>query len=576
MSGRRAGEAPLTPSLPAATPPACDEDPLAAGWAALHSANWSRAKACFTAALQVADSPAAHDGLGLALWWLNEIPAAHAQRALAYAGFKQQGDLRRAAGIAAWLAREQIFLRGNRPAMQGWFARAERLLAEAGACPERGWYILLRASLLDAPADLERAAQQAITIAREFGDTDLETLALAFLGMARVAGGAVGAGMGCLDEAMAAATGGEVTSFTAISEIFCVMLSACELTGDMARTEGWCQIAADFAARHHCSFLSAYCRTTYGGLLAATGRWRDAEAELLAAISAFEAGHRGLRVHAVLKLADLRVRQGRLEEAAALLSGYEDQGSALVPLARLHFARGETALARAVLDRALPAGQARTLDQVPFLLLLVEVTLAMGDLAAAQQTTEQLAALARQTQSEVLLAQAAFAAGQVQRQAGEPAAAGSFQSVLTHMPHEEQSLLAARARLEMAQLLADSDWAGAVTWARAALASFERIGAEHDAAQAAALLRRLGVTERARPRSDARLSRRESDVLELLARGLTNREIAARLVISPKTAEHHVSQILGKLGLRSRAEAAAWLAHGSADAADGPTARAPK
>jgi DNA-binding NarL/FixJ family response regulator len=137
-------------------------------------------------------------------------------------------------------------------------------------------------------------------------------------------------------------------------------------------------------------------------------------------------------------------------------------------------------------------------------------------------------------------------------------------------------MLAARARLEMAQLLAGSDWAGAVTWARAALASFERIGAEHDAAQAAALLRRLGVTERARPRLDGQLSRRESNVLELLARGLTNREIAERLFISPKTAEHHVSQILGKLGLRSRAEAAAWLARAGTDPPGGPAPRAPK
>jgi DNA-binding NarL/FixJ family response regulator len=210
------------------------------------------------------------------------------------------------------------------------------------------------------------------------------------------------------------------------------------------------------------------------------------------------------------------------------------------------------------------------------LLLLVEVALATGDLAAAHHATEQLAALAQQTQSDVLLAQAALAAGQVQRQAGEPAAADSFQSVLTHMPHGEQSLLAARARLEMAQLLADSDWAGAVTWARAALASFERIGAEHDAGAAAALLRRLGVTERARPRLDGQLSRRESDVLELLGHGLTNREIAERLFISPKTAEHHVSQILGKLGLRSRAEVAAWLARGSVAPADGQAVRGPK
>jgi DNA-binding NarL/FixJ family response regulator len=112
----------------------------------------------------------------------------------------------------------------------------------------------------------------------------------------------------------------------------------------------------------------------------------------------------------------------------------------------------------------------------------------------------------------------------------------------------------------MAQALRAEDWAGAVTWARAALASFERIGAVHDAAEAVQLLRELGVSSRTGMRRHELLSQREAEVLALLAHGLSNREIASRLVISAKTVEHHVSQILSKLGLRSRAEAAAYAA----------------
>jgi DNA-binding NarL/FixJ family response regulator len=362
---------------------------------------------------------------------------------------------------------------------------------------------------------------------------------------------------------MAAATAGEVANFTTVSEIFCVMISACELAGDLVRSEHWCNAAAEFAQRHNCPFLSAYCRTAYGGLLTATGRWQAAESQLTEAIHMFDSGHRALRVHAVLKLADLRVYQGRLEEAGVLLAGYEDLAAAVVPLARLHLARGEAQLARSILEQAFRPSGSPTLDRAPLLLLLIDVLLALSDLDAARGVVAELAELAQHTQSDLVLAQAEVAKGIVKRHAGELDAALWFQSALNRLRPYEQSLLASRIRLEMARLLIDTDRAGAVTWARAALASFTRMGAAHDADAAARLLRQLGVASRTGTRLQERLTQRESEVLSLLAWGLTNREIADRLVISPKTVEHHVSQVLGKLGLRSRAEAAAFAASGN-------------
>ncbi len=543
-------------TLPGMTKP--DElRPIQKGWAALKKADWNTAKAQFEAALSLASTPEAHDGLGLAYWWLNNIEAAHDHRAQAFVAYKEQGNLARAALLASWLGREQVFLNGNSSAMQGWFARADRLLAEAGNCVEAHWHTIFRASMVASNADLERIALETIEAAHSYKDVALETFALASCGMARVALGQVSEGIAALDEAMTAATGGELNDFNVISEAFCFMLSACELSGDLVRSEHWCRAAFDFADRHQCIFLGAYCRTTYGGLLTATGRWSAAEQELTQAIQTFDSGHRALRVHAVLKLADLRVSQGRLEEAEILLQGYEDHGTAVLPLARLHLARGETDLARAVLQQALQTEAVLTLHHAPLLVLLSDIRLAAGDTEAAQQASKNLHTIAEQSKSELMLAQSDLVRGKILARTGSKDASACFQSALNRLKPYEQSLLASRVRLEMARLLIDEDKAGAITWARAALASFERMGATQDVTNATQLLRQLGVVARQGQQAYNALTDREAEVLPLLAQGLTNREIAEKLVISAKTVEHHVSQILAKLGARNRAEAVA-------------------
>jgi two-component system response regulator DevR len=81
-----------------------------------------------------------------------------------------------------------------------------------------------------------------------------------------------------------------------------------------------------------------------------------------------------------------------------------------------------------------------------------------------------------------------------------------------------------------------------------------------DSAVTGPILQRLVELSQASPRADDVLSQREKEVLLLIAKGNTNREIAAALVISEHTARNHVTHILDKLGLSRRSEAAAFAA----------------
>jgi DNA-binding NarL/FixJ family response regulator len=97
---------------------------------------------------------------------------------------------------------------------------------------------------------------------------------------------------------------------------------------------------------------------------------------------------------------------------------------------------------------------------------------------------------------------------------------------------------------------------------RQALTELQRLGARPAAAIVARKLRERGVRVprgvRASTRANAAaLTARELDVLRLLTEGARNATIAERLFLSLRTVEHHVSSILGKLGVRSRGEAVA-------------------
>jgi ATP/maltotriose-dependent transcriptional regulator MalT len=534
----------------------------AEGFEALARADWTAARDALEDAVAAGDeSPEVLDALGRAAWWLRDAERAVVCRERAYAGFRRAGELARAARLALWLSREYALVWRNDAAANGWLARAERLLTAVAPGAEQGWLDLARAERTDDPAEAARLARRALEVALTAGDPDLELRSLAQLGLAEVTAGLVDEGLARLDEAMAAATGGEPATLETFADVCCTLILACERAGDTARPKQWSRVFETFVRTYDHVSLLAFCHTCSADVSAANGRIDDAEQSLLAALRELsEAGQRARCVHPAARLAEIRVLQGRFDEAEQLLAGFEDEPEAVQPAVALRLARSEpepaAALARA---RLAQLGRANVLG-APLLSQLVEAELAAGNLDGAGDAAAALEELAAASRHERLRASSLLARGRVEAAAGDPHAVETLERAVELFGRLRLELDAARARAALAAAVAATRPALAVDLARRAHTALDAMGATRDADAANALLRSLGAKGRSGPKAVGRLSRRELDVLRLLSEGLTNAQIAERLFISPKTAEHHVGRIYGKLGVSTRAEAAAYAA----------------
>jgi DNA-binding NarL/FixJ family response regulator len=529
---------------------------LGDGWDALAAADWPAARAVFEGALAEGETGEALDGLSQALHFQREYDAAIDVKERAFAAYRSEGRPADAADTARWLAFLHGTYHGNYAVASGWMGRAQSLLEDVEECASHGWLVLDGAVFARDSKEREQCAASALTIAKRFGDIDLEFDALALLGETYVATGRVAEGMRLLDEAMAAVAGGEVVAHGAVGEICCRLLSACEHATDVRRAEEWMALADRLVA--WTDFVRPTCRTHYGGILIALGRWTEAETELRDAIETFERGYRGDGTFPLVRLADLRVRQGRYEEAERLLEGVEWHPTARRAAATIALARGDLGLAEQMTQLCFEGSDPADPRCGPLLELLLEIQVGRQETKAARETLARLETLASDTGDELVRAFAELGAGRMGAAEGSEHAAAHLVGALEafselNLPHE-----AGRARLQLASALSAASPEAAAREAKLALAAFERLGAARNADAAAALLRELGAGGRAWPRGHGQLTKPESEVLPLVAAGLSNADIAERLYISRRTAEHHVGSIISKLGLRNRAEAAAY------------------
>ena len=242
-----------------------------------------------------------------------------------------------------------------------------------------------------------------------------------------------------------------------------------------------------------------------------------------------------------------------------MLDGLHGRDEVVVALATLHLARNEPSLAATLLRRRLDAVGSNRLDAAVVVDLLGQAEIALGQADEAARRGEDLVALGNANDCHLIIGHGRRLLGLASAGSDPAAGRAHLEAALVAFGRAEVPYRVAQTRLAIARLSRRIDVELAAAEARTALTVFEDLGAGRDADDAAALLRELGVkAARSGPKNLGRLTQREQEVLGLLAEGLSNPEIAERLFISRKTVEHHVARILAKLGLRGRAEAAAF------------------
>jgi ATP/maltotriose-dependent transcriptional regulator MalT len=377
---------------------------------------------------------------------------------------------------------------------------------------------------------------------------------LALEGLALVSEGRVEEGMRRLDEATAAAVAGELRDLNAVGASCCYLIFACERVRDYDRAAQWCERVKEFCRRWRIRPLFAVCRTHYAAVLVWRGAWAEAERELAAATEELEATRPAMAVEGVVRLAELRRRQGRRDEAAELFGRVELHPLAQLGQAALALDRGDSTSALDAVDRYLRRLSPEDVtERVPALELAARALAAKGQLDEARRALAELEATAATVATDPLRASAALTAGVVAAAGGDDdGARRAFEDAVELFQRSGAPFEAATTRAALARVLARlGRKAAADEQARRARETLARLGARADAI--------LGPVDD-EPRSALGLSRRELEVLRLLAHGLSNREIAERLVLSEHTVHRHVANILRKLGVGSRSAAAAVAA----------------
>jgi DNA-binding NarL/FixJ family response regulator len=476
----------------------------------------------------------------------------------AHHAYLDAGATPRAVRCAYWIG-HNLMLRGEMGPASGWFGRGERLLEREEDCAERG-YLLIPTIVAHSIAGDATAAYATATevaeIGARFNDRDLFAIGTHEQGHALVRQGRFDEGLRLLDEVMVTVTARELSPIVT-GMVYCNTIGLWQSVYELRRARewtdalaGWCEEQPEMVAH------TGVCLVHRAEIMQLQGAWDAAAEEARRASERFADGILNERVcgKAFYRQGEVHRLRGELGAAEAAYReasqrGYEPQPG----LALLRLMEGKRDVAAAAMRRVLDeASQSR--HRAALLPAYVEIMLAAGEVEEARGACHELETISAAHPSDMLRALSAQARGALALADGDPhAALAALREAWRAWQELEAPYEAARVRVLVAlacRAAADDDTAA---WElEAARAAFDQLGAAPDVARVDSLAAGAGA---ARAHG---LSPRELQVLRLVARGATNKSIAAELVLSERTIDRHVSNIFAKLRVSSRAAATAY------------------
>jgi DNA-binding CsgD family transcriptional regulator len=476
----------------------------------------------------------------------------------------EAGEDLAASRAAFWLG-FRLLARGEPARASGWLNRAQRLAEQRGDCVELGYLLLPTAQRHLSAGELVQAqgcAGRARQIGERFTDRDLVAFALNLEGRALLADGQIEKGLVLLDEAMVATTSDELSPVVT-GIVYCSSIASCQRVFAFDRVREWTAALSSWCeANPQLGMFTGFCLVHRAEVLEMSGAWIEAAEEAQRAIqrcvrdiereAAGRAHYQTAEIHRLR--GEFALAEASYRETSRL--GVEPQPG----LALLRLAEGNISAAASAIRRMIATTSDRFL-RTRFLPAHTEIMLAAGDLEEARAASAELQETAAKFNTEVLVAIAARARALICLGEGNPhAVIDPARRAFGIWQRLGAPYLAARARMLLAQAcIALGDSEGAQLELACARESFAQLQAKPDMATLEAVAAALEARGRqGTPTQQHRLTDRELQVLRLVASGKTNKAIARQLVLSGKTVDRHLSNILAKLDVPSRAAATAF------------------